>query len=557
VRYSGIAPGVDILFSGEDEHVSWEYVFSTDALSAETIAVFEGASSVRVEAAGDLRIDAGMETLRVARPVSYQIVNGEHRAAVAAYEVVGPGRVRIHSTWPDRSRPLVIDPILSQLSTAGGSAADTIYSVAAAPNGGVYLAGETRSVDIPGAVGRPPSGSNTQILLIKLSAAGEVEYTVLAGGSGDDVAYGVAVDAEGRVHLTGRTSSPDFPVTRGAQQTSKGGGWDAFYLSMSPNGKTVRAATYLGGAEDDKGQAIGVDRAGSVYIAGSTLSDDFPGTSGKRRGMADAFVAKLNPNTARARYIALLGGSGEDYANALTVDTAGDVWVAGQTNSADLPVAKNPVQREKHGLWDAFLARLDGNSGRLRYATFLGGGAGPQSRGIDNALAVSVDSKGSVWVAGETDSADFPVTDGALERTNSARRKAFVMRLDEGATIVGYATYLGGGGESTARTVVAGTDGRVVVSGTSWSKDFPATPQLVTDGSGGSGDMFTLVLDRDRGNIVCAARLGGAGEDRAGGAVIVPGGWVLIAGSTQSDDLASRAGVGGHVFFATLRCDAK
>jgi hypothetical protein len=120
-----------------------------------------------------------------------------------------------------------------------------------------------------------------------------------------------------------------------------------------------------------------------------------------------------------------------------------------------------------------------------------------------------------------------------------------VVRLDEGATKMGYATYLGGNGESTARTVVAGTKGWVVVSGTSWSKDFPATPELVTENSGGEGDVFTLILDRDRGNIVCAARLGGSGEDRDGGAAIVADGSILIAGSTLSGGVMLPAGTLG------------
>jgi len=539
VRYAGVSRGVDVLFSSEDGQPAWQYIFSPGASAADTVGVFEGASRLHVDTAGDLLIEVGRESLRVARPTAYQMVNGARHLAKAAYEIAGQDRVRIHSTWPDRSRPLVIDPVVSRLTYTGGSAADVIYSVAADPHGGAYLAGETRSVDIAGAIGQPPSGANTQILIIKLNAAGEVVYTVLTGGSGDDVAYGVAVDSSGRVHLAGRTSSPDFPVTRGAQQSTKGGGWDGFYLSLSADGKTVRAATYLGGAEDDKAQAIAVDRAGTVYVAGSTLSDSFPQTAGKRRGMSDGFVARLDAETAHCRYVVRVGGSGQDYVNGVALDTTGGVWIAGQTDSSDLPVTAHALQREKRGLWDAFVARLDTQNGKLQYATFLGGGPSGRSRGIDNAFGVAVDAGGSVWVAGETDSSDFPVTEGALERSNVSGRKGFVVRLDQGATKLGYGTYLSGNGESSARTVVAEKD-RVVVSGAA------------------DGKILTLVMDRARGSVVCSAPPMGSAQDRPGGAVFQADGSVLIAGSTPATALgAAMKTARGHVFFTSLRCDPK
>lgn len=443
------------------------------------------------------------------------------------------------------------------MTTLGGSAADIIHCVASDSKGGVYLAGETRSTDFPQAVGTPPSGSNAQILLIKVNAAGEVAYRLLLGGTGDDAAYGVAVDGNGGVHLTGRTSSSDFPVTRGAAQPAKGGGWDGFYLSLAADGKTIRAATFIGGEGEDKGQAIAVDAVGAVYVAGSTQSERFPATAGKRRGTSDAFVAKFDGDTGRRRYLVLLGGAGEDYANGIATGSSGDVWVVGQTNSADLPVTADALQRAKRGLWDGFAAKLDNGSGQVKYATFLGGGPGARTRGIDNAYAVSVDASGSVWVAGETDAADFPVTEGALVKANSGGRRGFVMRLDERGTKTGYASYLGGTGQSTARAVATGS-GWAAILGTTSSRDFPAAAGLATAGPGGAGDIFAVVLDRARGTSICAARLGGSKDERAGGAAILPGGVVMIAGTTESSDLASPiAGAGSDVFFATLRCDAK
>lgn len=441
---------------------------------------------------------------------------------------------------------------LTRLTLLGGSDRDAILAVAADPNGGAYLAGETRSTDFPEAIGQSPSGSNSQILLIRLNVSGDVEYAALFGGSGDDAAYSVAVDSIGQAHLTGRTSSLDFPVTPGANQTTKGGGWDSFYMTVSRDGKSVRAATYLGGAGEDRGETISLDPSGSAFIAGSTQSEVFPGASEKRRGIADAFIARLDQKTARRRYVRLVGGSNEDYAAGLTLD-AGGVWVVGQTNSNDLRVSSTGLQRVKRGLWDAFVVRLDAATGQPRYASYLGGGPGAQTRGMDNAHAVSVDSAGNVWVVGETDSPDFP--GGANNPAdNAAGHRGFVIRLDQGASRLGYRLSASGIGESTIRGVVSVRDS-VAVSGQTDSTDFP--DDAVVAGKGGGGDIFALVLNERQGTAVCSLRLGGSGEERAGGVAILSNGAILTAGWTESNDLApSPRGIGGDAVYAILRCNS-
>jgi hypothetical protein len=292
-------------------------------------------------------------------------------------------------------------------------------------------------------------------------------------------------------------------------------------------------------------------------VAGSTFSPRFP-AKGRRRGNSDAFLVKLDSRGAQLDYGILFGGVYEDYANALTLDRTGDVWIAGQTNSPDLRVTAGAVQGTKHGLWDAFAVRMNGQSGKLLYGTFLGGGPGPGTRGVDNARAIAVDREGRVWVAGETSARDLPVTGNALETANTGGRRGFVLRLDSGGTKVGYASYAGGNGSSTASWIAAG-GGLVAVGGATSAVEFPSHVKIQRLGPGGADDVYALVLSSKDGGYLCGARIGGSAPERSAAGAILPDGSIAAGGSTSSDDLTKRpTGVAGPAgFFFRFRCPAQ
>src|SRR5581483_9691687 len=313
---------------------------------------------------------------------------------------------------------LNVDGSLDWATYLGGSSEDAANGIALDAQGNIYVAGFTSSAEFPVFRGfQLTPGGEGDAFVAKISADGaHVLYATYLGGGGPDEALGLAVDKESSVYVTGRTESGDF-ATRNAFQTACGGRSDArcrgtaFVSKLSPDGSSLVYSTYLGGSGGDTGTAIAVDGSGQAYVAGSTLSDDFPvaaALQGQTRGQSETFITKFLPDGSGLVYSTFLGGSGDDFATSLAIDALGDVFVAGRTTSADFPM-QGPVQaecsRDSNGICtqDAFLAVLNPTGRGLRFASYLGG------RGVDQGKGIAVDSKGSVYLGGATTSADFPL----------------------------------------------------------------------------------------------------------------------------------------------------
>lgn len=266
----------------------------------------------------------------------------------------------------------------------GGYDLDYAYAVAVSSAGEAYVTGDTTSNDFPstGGSAQPGCGSDSNCnnrerdaFVAKFNAAGNaLVYSTFAGGSNRDSGYGIAVDTSGSAYVTGVTYSPNFPITQGTFDTTCGSNGqcdtfsDAFALKLSPNGSSFVYSTFLGGGSDDAGQAIAVDGAGNAHVAGSSYSSNFP-VSGdaiqpSRSGTTnDAFVSKLNAGGTALVYSSYLGGSasvsGGDQAFGIALDSAGDMWLAGQTDSSDFPVKPGAVQMTHgSGLLDAFVVKI-------------------------------------------------------------------------------------------------------------------------------------------------------------------------------------------------------
>jgi uncharacterized protein (TIGR03437 family) len=246
------------------------------------------------------------------------------------------------------------------------------------------------------------------------------------GGSAGDECRGIAADAYGNVYVTGATWSSDFPIANALQPVLNGSGWsDSFIAKLNPGGSALLYSTYLGGSGQDLGNAITVDTQGNAYVAGETSSSDFPVAGGIQNsigglGGEDAFLAKLSSNGASLMYSTYLGGLGEDFATGIALDPAGNIFITGQTASSDFPVKGSLVGADQ-GLGDAFLASFQ-PSGVLNFSTLLGGALSDISRGV------AVDLLGNAYVAGLTDSLDFPVF-AAIQNTTQGDGDAFLAKF--------------------------------------------------------------------------------------------------------------------------------
>src|ERR1051325_1978748 len=403
VRYRDVYPGVDLVYHGDQRQLEYDYVLAPGASARSILVSFEGARA-SVERSGDLvlRTRGGAE-VRQRKPFAYQEVGGERREVAARFARRGGNSFGFDGGAYDPPLPLLIAPTVSLAYGAfvGGDGVDTARDMVLDASGNAWLVGVTTSSNFPATAGAPqPSRGDTvgfgDAFVAKLSAAGDARlYATYIGGAESDDAYGVALDSAGNVYVTGYQTSPHFPTTAGAYQTSPRGRQDAFVLKLNPSASGASALAYstlLGGGYADFGEDIAVDDAGRVHVVGDTNSANFPTRNafdptynGLFDGhLNDVFVAKLNPagaGNADLLYSTFMGGSPQDFGLAVTLDNAGNTYVTGATSSNDFPVTPGAFQNVRgdatQGVGsDAFVSKMNlaaSGATSLVYSTFVGG----------------------------------------------------------------------------------------------------------------------------------------------------------------------------------------
>jgi hypothetical protein len=565
VRYRNAYPGIDVDYRSNGRRLEYDFVVAAGADPARIRLRFEGAESLRLDADGSLVVAVGGREIRQPPPFVYQDVMTEgstRRLSVAgSYVLARNGQVRFALGRYDRTEPLVIDPVLDYAGYFGGCGYDVPTGVAVDAQGNVWLTGTTRSnVTAPQATAPYQAQLNlltSDVFVAKLSVPSSGQPTLLywtyLGGSDADYGGQIAVNAEGKVYVSGSTLSINFPTTANALQTASGGVQDAFLAVLDPaaNGAaSLLYGTYLGGSGLDAATALTLGQNGAVLVAGYTASTNIAWiTSGAvqtaSRGGWEAFVVNLNPAAAAgtaALYASYLGGNRTDVANGVAVDASGNILLSGYTMSSDLPIYGDCYQCSLSSLSNAFLAKIDpsriGLDGLL-YTTFLGG-----SR-QDFSTAMALDSAGGIWLTGYTFSPDFPVTQNAYQTTFAGGGiDAFLIRIDLSlphAQAITYSTYFGGQGADISYDLLPLGAGKVLIAGYTLSGDLPVR------GATGAGqslsqstDAFLALLDSSvsgDGGLDYAAYFGGAGTETATNVAVGPSGAVYVVGYTNSASL--------------------
>lgn len=454
VRYEAIYPGVDLVFHGNPRRLEYDFLISPGGDPGRIRLTFGRTDPLRLGPRGELILHTPAGDLVQPAPVVYQPA-GDRRQPVEGHYVLlaapagesgsgdgaEPPEVGFAVGRYDRARPLVIDPVL-------------VFST--------YL-----------------------------------------GGGGSDQARGIAVDGAGNAYVTGLTASASFPgVGPGSIQPvnhdlALG---TAFVTKINAAGTQIVYSTFLGGSGgSDLGSAIAVDQAGNAYVGGGTTSPDFPGVSAGSlqpllKGGADGFVTKLDPTGSAIVYSTFLGGSSADAVHAIAVDGAGEVFVAGQTNSNDFPgAAGSPIQpTHSPGFQDAFVAKLNAAGTAVVYATYLGGGGD-----IDDGRGIAIDGAGNAYVTGRTGSPTFPgVGPGSIQPAfGGGISDVFVTKINAGGTAIVYSTYLGGNDVDEGNAIAVDSAGEACLTGVGYSVNFPgfAAGSLVPPNVGGPNAFVTKI----------------------------------------------------------------
>ncbi|MCX8071015.1 MAG: hypothetical protein N3C12_01000 [Candidatus Binatia bacterium] len=507
----------------------------------------KGATGLRVESDGSLRVDTGLGAVHWSAPVAYQVIDGQRRDVPVRYRVLSGSRVAFSVGEYDRSVPLVIDPYLSA-TFLGGAQDDVGYAVVRATVLSVgqvfFVAGETASPSFPGASWMPgyqgTKAGGRDAFVARLAGTGPSALNQISffGGGNDDVATAIGVDGDPAswVFVAGTTQSSDLPETTGnAQATAGGGGEDGFVARFTPDLSSVEA-TYLGGSGQDSIRSVAIF-SGEVFVGGTTTSDDLPGKAGggqdTRAGGQDMFVARLQSDLSGIAQSTYLGGSGDDLLAQLVVDGS-TLFIGGATDSPDFPAVLGGAQSSLAGLKDGVLAKMSPSlvSSPVQ-ATYFGGS------GYDQVAGIAVVGP-YVYAAGWTDSGVLPGTTGSLQPTyGGGPADGFVLRVDNSLSSGVVATFFGGTAEDRLNAIQA-SGAQVVTVGTTGSSGLPGLSDALQPLPGGNidGAVATFSSDLSSG---AASFFGGAQLDELHQLGVFTDLYglprLVVVGATESDNV--------------------
>lgn len=604
VRYEAIYPGVDAVFYGDRRQMEYDFIVAPGADPGAIRMRLEGAASISLTDDGGMEARTPAGIVSVLPPKLYQNLGDNQEYVAGRYVQLGPDEIGFEVDEYDHNQALVIDPPVNVnqrriqnrarrtgrgpvkrssppdsdpptggsvgFSTVlGGTADDSIQAIAiGATPGAVFVAGFTDSPDFPQAGGanspQDPFGASCMgiatpafpcgdafVALFNVSVSPpQLVAVTLIGGSGDDVAWGMALDSQDNPYLVGETNSGDFPTTdtgrlpslppagcftSGTQRPCHHGFLVVLDTNLSSN---LIYGTYLAGSDDDAAYAVAIDDFDDAFVTGSAGAN-FVDAFNQYSGAGDAFVMGIvtcstdldddcSPFDFYSRYI---GGTGTDAGLAIDVDSLGnDAYVGGVTYSTDsdsgqFPTTSNALQTvsddsqncgpgSRFSCGDGFVAEVGSDGGDLDYLTFIGGSDADQVNGIA--------SKGvnAIYITGQTRSPDFVpvqisenVNDSGPLQDYAGGIDAFVVKFfPVNSTSIGYATFVGGSGDDIGNGIAFDTSGDVFISGSTTSTDLQTfnALQSFSFGNGSTPTAFLSVIDQDGENFLIQTYYGGS-----------------------------------------------
>jgi hypothetical protein len=554
VLYPGIYDGIDLKLYASGGNLKYDFIVAPGADPSCIQGVYSGVERVTFDASGRLIIPTVSGELIETRPYAYQVINGRHVSVACEY--VARDSV-ISFSFPegyDPCEPLVVDPLLI-FSTYSGSTADNWGSTATpGERGTLYSAGVTNLYGSSGTFPVKPGTFQTSwggwydVGILKYDSTGQqLLYASYLGGIASDSPHSLVMDpTTNDLLVLGTTSSPNFPVTTAALDTTFGGGpgtanvieffngADLFIARISADGTHLRASTFLGGAFNDglndtfaglsrnygdelRGDII-TDPAGDVYLSSVTASTDLQLVNSfsttYHGGATDAIVVKLSRDLDQQIWGAFLGGSGADAAYTLKLTTSGDVLVAGGTTSSDFTTTPGVYQETYGGATDGWIARISSDGQTLLQGTYTGTSSYNQIYFLD------INASEEIYVYGQTMGSDFPVSPGVYSNPNSGQ---FIQKFSTDLSTLQFSTVFGSGRgipdiSPTAFLVnecnnlyMAGWGGVVNLQTNHWQSNtfgMPVTPDAFQSTTSGS-DFYFMVLTADASEFLYGTFLGG------------------------------------------------
>ncbi len=585
VQVSELYPGINMIFHGNQRQLEYDFTIAPGADPNAIKMQFGGVDNISVTPQGDLVLKIGTHELRQPAPEIYQTIGGARKMIAGGYKILDSRSVAFYAGEYDRSRPLVIDPVLGYSTFFGGNVGDTAWATTLDINNSIYIAGETFSTKFftAGAVQTNFAGGpvNGDAFVAKFdSTQTNLIYLTYVGGTADDLAVGLAVDQAGNAFIGGYTDSTNFPTTNALYakipaaynssfRSQPGSG---FVSELNTNGTSLMYSTYLGGNSANFVESIALDSADNVYAVGYTYATNFPVTANalqtrlqSTNGTAflnpNGFVTEIASNDASLVYSSYLGGTNYDAALGVTVDTNSNVYVCGYTASYNFPTWNTPAnlrggrflngvtnQASVRFLFDAFVTKFPPLSGAISpaaqksfYSTFLGG------TNNDGASGIAADAAGNAYVTGWTSSTNFPVINTPINMLTSflttngnsgpVATNAFLTKIGPNGSVSNSVVF-GGNLVDLGYKVAVDQAGDAFVVGTETSyTNFPTRNAfgslLATNSSGvGYSDAFVTGIDAEWTNVLYSVCIGGNLNTEGHGIALDSSTNVYITGAT-------------------------
>lgn len=534
VIYDDVYPGIDVVFYGNQHHFEYDFLVAPGADPSVIQLRIGGAESMQLDAAGNLVLHARHGNVVQHAPVLYQETGTTRQSVVGQFVLEGDNQVGFRIGEYDRGRALTIDPILSYSTYLGGSGQDGGFGrFTVDSSGSIYFTGRTSSTNFPTV--DPVQTTNRggfDTFVSKLNPAGTaLIYSTYLGGNGYDAPQsGIVVNAAGEAYVSGYSDSSNFPVVNAIQGSHQGGG-DAFVFKLNAAGNGLLYSTYLGGSVYDQGTSIALDASGNAYVSGSTRSTNFPTVDPLQpmhRGQLDTFLARISADGSTLLYSTYLGGSADDQSQyqGIALDSSGNIYLTGVTRSLNFPTLNAFQPNFAGGDDDVFVAKLAPNGSALVYSSYLGGNL------QDGGYAIAVDTAGNTYLAGFTDSSNFP-TVNALQPSYGGGRDAFIAKVSADGSTKLFSTYLGGSNVETILGLALDGGNNIWVSGYTRSSNFP-TANATQPTIGGGYDAFVTRMNYIGTALDYSTYLGGSNDDFGQGLTIDPSGYVYVGGDSAS-----------------------
>ena len=523
VKYGSIYDGIDLVYYGTGQQLEYDFVVRPGHDPKNIKLKFDGVESAKVdEKSGDLILETGAGAIRQLKPFVYQNANGARTEIASTYSVKRDGdafAVSFDLATYDRTKDLVIDPILSYGTYLGGNAFDEGRSITVDAAGNAYVVGTSASRDFPTTPGtiKPvmlprtdaPNSFWYDAFVTKINPTGTalVFSTYFGGRNGNESGGGVALDSSGNVLISGTTMSGDLPTVN-AYQSTFGGTDDGFAAKLNPTGSAILFSTYLGGNNTDTGGSIAVNQTtGDAVFVGTASSPNFPTTPGAfKQRLCDNTPGSCNGIFYSGSYLVKLTATGNIVYSTLfdatlvdvTLDTNDNATVGGSA-FAGAPTTSGSFQPVSSGGIEGYIAKLNPSGSSVVFGTFLGGGL--QS---DRVKAIVLDPEQNIYVAGQTQNTAFPVTPGAFDTTFNGNEDGFVTKFNPAGSALIFSTFFGGAAKDEPFAIGLAANRDVFVGGeTTSNASFPLRNPLLQ-----SGSMFLARLRADGAAIDFSTFLG-------------------------------------------------